>query len=223
MNKKILIGIVALVVIGAVAVLAIGNKETSDKTYQNPVMGISFTYPAEYVVTEKDGGDDRGIYSSATLTRADAQIPEGGEGPTSITFVSYQNNLAGLTPEAWARKATESNFNLNGATTSPMMIGGREAFTYTWDGLYRGVSGVIQHGDWLLVATVTTMDEDDDIAEDFQEILATLTLTEPLSLSDTTGKKVCAQVITPAKNTKTGEVKKFPTPCDVPAGWQIVF
>ncbi len=33
---------------------------------------------------------------------------------------------------------------------------------------------------------------------------------------------VCIQVITPAKNTKTGEVKDFPTPCDVPEGWEIV-
>ncbi|MBU4245650.1 MAG: thermonuclease family protein, partial [Nanoarchaeota archaeon] len=34
--------------------------------------------------------------------------------------------------------------------------------------------------------------------------------------------KMCAQVITPAKNEKTGECKEFPTPCDVPAGWEKV-
>jgi len=33
---------------------------------------------------------------------------------------------------------------------------------------------------------------------------------------------VCAQVITPAKNEKTGEIKDFPTPCDVPAGWVVI-
>ncbi len=32
-------------------------------------------------------------------------------------------------------------------------------------------------------------------------------------------EKVCAQVITPARNATTGECKNFPTPCDVPAGW----
>lgn len=32
-------------------------------------------------------------------------------------------------------------------------------------------------------------------------------------------EKVCAQVITPAKNAATGECKEFPTPCDVPLGW----
>jgi hypothetical protein len=32
----------------------------------------------------------------------------------------------------------------------------------------------------------------------------------------------CIQVITPAKNPLTGECKEFPTPCDVPPGWQKV-
>ena len=32
----------------------------------------------------------------------------------------------------------------------------------------------------------------------------------------------CIQVITPAKNLKTGECKEFPTPCDVPEGWEKV-
>ena len=33
---------------------------------------------------------------------------------------------------------------------------------------------------------------------------------------------VCAQVITPAKNDRTGEVKDFPTPCSVPRGWSVI-
>ncbi len=33
-------------------------------------------------------------------------------------------------------------------------------------------------------------------------------------------RKVCIQVLTTAKNIKTGEVKQFPTPCDVPDGWE---
>lgn len=34
--------------------------------------------------------------------------------------------------------------------------------------------------------------------------------------------EICIQVITPAKNSETGEVKDFPTPCDVPEGWEVV-
>jgi hypothetical protein len=31
---------------------------------------------------------------------------------------------------------------------------------------------------------------------------------------------VCAQVITSAFNPRTGEIREYPTPCDVPEGWQ---
>lgn len=34
--------------------------------------------------------------------------------------------------------------------------------------------------------------------------------------------EVCAQVITAAKNLETGEVVEYPTPCDVPDGWEIM-
>lgn len=30
----------------------------------------------------------------------------------------------------------------------------------------------------------------------------------------------CVQVITPAVNKETGEVKNFSTPCDIPQGWE---
>ncbi len=33
---------------------------------------------------------------------------------------------------------------------------------------------------------------------------------------------ICAQVITRAKNLTTGEIRDFPTPCDVPSGWQKI-
>lgn len=33
---------------------------------------------------------------------------------------------------------------------------------------------------------------------------------------------ICAQVITPARDPKTGEITEFPTPCDVPKGWELI-
>lgn len=32
----------------------------------------------------------------------------------------------------------------------------------------------------------------------------------------------CIQVITPARNPETGDIQEFPTPCDVPAGWEVI-
>lgn len=34
--------------------------------------------------------------------------------------------------------------------------------------------------------------------------------------------EACVQVVTPAKNPATGECQEFPTPCDVPEGWEKV-
>jgi hypothetical protein len=33
---------------------------------------------------------------------------------------------------------------------------------------------------------------------------------------------VCAQVITSARNPDTGDITEFPTPCDVPEGWDVI-
>jgi hypothetical protein len=32
----------------------------------------------------------------------------------------------------------------------------------------------------------------------------------------------CAQVITPAVNPETGDIVEYPTPCDVPEGWEVI-
>lgn len=34
--------------------------------------------------------------------------------------------------------------------------------------------------------------------------------------------RICAQVITPARNPETSEIREFPTPCDVPEGWELI-
>ena len=33
---------------------------------------------------------------------------------------------------------------------------------------------------------------------------------------------LCVRVITPAFNPKTNEIREFPTPCDVPKGWDVI-
>jgi len=47
----------------------------------------------------------------------------------------------------------------------------------------------------------------------------------PFHIFDEAGRKddqICAQVITPAQNSETGEIREFPTPCDVPDGWEAL-
>lgn len=46
--------------------------------------------------------------------------------------------------------------------------------------------------------------------------------TEEVLPEATDNPVVCAQVITPARNTATGEIREFSTPCDVPDGWETI-
>ena len=34
--------------------------------------------------------------------------------------------------------------------------------------------------------------------------------------------KLCAQVITSARHPEKGDITEFPTPCDVPQGWEVI-
>ncbi len=43
-----------------------------------------------------------------------------------------------------------------------------------------------------------------------------------VSATTPTEEMFCAQVITPARNPDTGAIVEFPTPCDVPSGWEVV-
>lgn len=38
----------------------------------------------------------------------------------------------------------------------------------------------------------------------------------------TDDEEFCIQVITPARNPETGDTEDFPSPCDVPDGWELI-
>ena len=46
----------------------------------------------------------------------------------------------------------------------------------------------------------------------------TVNKTEPVKKD----QEICAQVITPARDPKTGDIREFPTPCDVPKTWEVI-
>lgn len=43
----------------------------------------------------------------------------------------------------------------------------------------------------------------------------------PTALAPREKAPICIQVITPARDPRTGMVREFPTPCDVPEGWEM--
>ncbi|MGC9031348.1 MAG: DUF5666 domain-containing protein [Minisyncoccia bacterium] len=57
----------------------------------------------------------------------------------------------------------------------------------------------------------------------FSLVLVFFVKAQETTTSDQLNKNViCIQVITPARNLQTGECREFPTPCDVPEGWERV-
>lgn len=148
--------------------------------YESASYGLRFSYPDTYVLTEQDVGNqaEREHHAIAIINKiAAANIPQGGEGPTAITIDIYGNGIDKQTPENWIRNSSPSNFKLSpDQKLSTTTVGGAPAYSYTWDGLYRGDSVVISHASNILMFTVTYMDATDPIRTDFQQLLQSLTL-----------------------------------------------
>ncbi|MBI4079753.1 hypothetical protein HY414_00805 [Candidatus Kaiserbacteria bacterium] len=190
---KIAISILALAVllVGAYLLLGYlaptptednGHVETVDETtarYAAPLYGISFEYPRTYLLREKEVGDAERRHYSIVLADAEAlrNLPQNGEGPPAITIDVFQNNLDQLSIEEWVRGMSFSNYKLSPdgliASTS---VAGVPALSYTWDGLYRGLSSVFAHKDNILMFSVSFFSLDDQILTDFNRVLSGLDL-----------------------------------------------
>ncbi|MFA7245512.1 MAG: phosphoenolpyruvate synthase [Candidatus Magasanikbacteria bacterium] len=101
-------------------------------------------------------------------------------------------------------------------------IAGREAFKYTQAIVSSTKSFTVVEvnmGDYIL-----EMNSD---APNFVEMLNTFQFTSssnpdrPLTHWDVLEKRICVQMITYAKQGEAGSCQAFPTPCDVPSGWQV--
>ncbi|MDO8492168.1 MAG: hypothetical protein Q7S34_00815 [bacterium] len=56
----------------------------------------------------------------------------------------------------------------------------------------------------------------------YNQILSTFKFLTTEAQKSQESAELCVQVITPARNPQTGEVRNFSTPCDVPEGWEVV-
>ena len=152
-----------------------GAPDPTEKweTYQNTAYSISFKYPDNYVVRDREVGNGERSHFTITLMdrKAVENIPEAGEGPTAITFDIFQNNLDKLSAENWIRNTSESNFKLSDGALHLTYIGGAEGLYYAWDGLYQGLSIVVPHGGDILMVSVTYDSPDDQIFEDFNYLV----------------------------------------------------
>lgn len=178
--KPTVLGIVivlALIAAGAIffAGDAFAPQEVAyvEQTYANELLGISFSYPTGYILSESsttENGNER--YAISIIAEEDAVPRLNAEGPTAITVESF----AYPEPAALASWLTrsESNFHLGDGTTASTTIDGREAVTYRWSGLYEGETTTFLSNGNVIAVSVTYMSPADEIYADYLGLLASL-------------------------------------------------
>jgi len=179
---------IAVLVIAAAGVYVYLDRTGADrdtapegalKIYSSDALGISFQYPSNYILKERNTGNaEREAYAITLMDKDDvANIPVGGEGPTAITVDFFQNNVDNLTPEQWIQNTQDSNYKLSpDGVLTPTTVGRVSALAYSWDGLYRGNSIVFGHKRNIVMLSVTMMTPDDQIVTDFAGVVASIQL-----------------------------------------------
>lgn len=197
MNKIILITLVVLViVVGAIFVwrdYALAPLIDSGLDDQNVNQGdlnrhqledtnLSFAYPNDYVLVEGDNLEV-GVVSSVALFDASEyeefrQSVEAREGPPAITIEAFELGSYDDLSD-WIQNNPRSNWNLGSGALESQIVADRPAFAYDWSGLYAGQSTAILHDGLVYVLSVQYLSADDQIVEDFADLLDTISFTDP--------------------------------------------
>lgn len=176
--KKILI-VVLLILAAALAWFVWGRSEGSSipggKRYTNSDYAFTLDYPKGYELTERIVSEPVEHTSITIIDKDDLPPPENGEGPTAITLDIYAlNGFSSL--EQWIQANPVSNFALGPQTMATTTVNSRLAYTYEWDGLYRGKTTAFMHNGNVFLASVTYLEPTDPIVTDYQQVLSSILL-----------------------------------------------
>jgi len=186
MNKKIVLYTILIACLGALVFLFRLDKappinNANVKSYSNSAVGLSFTYPQKYYLEEKEVGNGERSHYAIILTEDTEEnrlIREGKspgrDGPIAITVDIYQNNLDKQTIAGWIKNTSESNYKLSNDVLASTTVASQEALSYSFDGLYVADSVVTGFKDSIISFTVTYLNRNDQIRNDFQSVLQSL-------------------------------------------------
>jgi hypothetical protein len=199
--------------------------ETEWATFSHPLLGLVFDYPKTYMLKErpltnngyevvlvKDTAENRAVWNGESLGR---------EGPISINVQSFPNP-ENLSPLAWANQNNISNISLAVGEIQEFQVAGWPAILYQWDGLYRADQIIFAAENKIFSLSSTYLEAEDEIRIVFVSLITSLRVLQSELVNTPPTDEVCIQVITPAQNPVTGEVKEFGTPCAVPVGWEVI-
>ncbi len=164
MNKFITI----LGAVGIIALIWILSSSGMMKKYDSSGLGISFSYPDKYTLTERDLGAGQ---KAITLIE-DTTVVENSEGPTAISIVYHQGQTA--TPDTWVKTSHYSNYNLKIGEYQEVKFRDLPGVFYTADGLYVSDNHVFSYNNSIVHISVTYITQDDAIRKDLARMLKTL-------------------------------------------------
>lgn len=177
------IAIFVVIIIAAAGYAFYQRTSTSADSYVNTTYGVSFNYPKEYKLEEKNLPDNEGTV--VTLTKKGFVLPKNGEGSTAMTISMYPNAPAPKggksSADIWIATASSSNFSLS-TMKSPgtTRVADRDARLYTWDGLYPATTVVTDNGGNIIMFTVTYDGAGDmEMLQDFTDLMESVILEEP--------------------------------------------
>lgn len=176
----VVIGVVAFLLKPVVEPVPQAPVSTQSKAsmvpYENTEYGLSFSYPSNLFVHERDSGTEALPQLSLFLTQdtkenrdvLEGRATDAREGPTGISIDVYENPK-GLSASDWMK--TDTNWTVANSTATPLMIGTVVGASYTWSGLYEGKTVVLVRGSRAYVFSVTWMTAEDQIILDFDMVL----------------------------------------------------
>lgn len=186
-NSQTTVATIFIVIIAIAGIFYFSQKksptETADtiKTYTNASYGVTFSYPADYFLTEREVGNGE-RYHYVIMLVEDTEFNRdliagkilGTEGPIAITLDIYQNNLDLLSAEAWMKNNSESNFKLGNGSYDVGSAGGLQVVSYLWDGLYRGKTVAIANDSNVYAFTATYNADSDMTIKDLDALLGSV-------------------------------------------------
>lgn len=159
------------------------REESKIQTYSNTEYGVSFVYPKNYYLEEKQEGE-RGRTHLAIILTEDTEenrlVREGKspgrDGPMAITFDIYRDTIDNPSLIEWLKETPGSNFSLSNGTFQNTTVSGKPAVSYRWSGLYEADTVATQNRDYIFAGSVMYITKGDAIRGVFDSIIKTVKL-----------------------------------------------
>lgn len=190
MNKKTLISLVIVLVVGVVLYMygsssrEAGTPKQSLVPYSSVEYKVAFEHPSGLYLKEIPNVGTAEQPQLAVAMVEDTQVNrdildgksiEGGEGPTAITVEAYQNPT-GLSAEKWAEQNT--NWTVSSKNLQPASVANQDGISFNWDGLYQGKTIIVTKGKLAYAFSVTWLTPEDQLIKDFDMVLNSVVFAE---------------------------------------------